>query len=265
MDLSVIKQKLAEMNNSGNNNEREKVDYEKVFWKPTPGKHQVRVVPSVHNPTFPFTELKFHYGVGKYPMVALSNFGKQDPIEEFTKELRKTSDRDNWSLAGKLTPKTRVFAPVVVRGEEEHGVRLWGFGKTIYKALLALAEDEDVGDYTDVVNGFDLVVEQVQGNPYPETTVRIKPKMSPLSNDTAQAEIWMKEQPNPLESFTQYDYEFVKKQLQSYLSPDGAEEVAASPAEETLKAVETPSSDLFESAPAPKKTDVVTQFDDLFS
>ena len=57
-------------------------------------------------------------------------------------QLKKTSDKDNWSLAGKLTPKTRIFAPVVVRGQEDQGVRLWGFGITIYKALLALAEGD---------------------------------------------------------------------------------------------------------------------------
>lgn len=269
MDLNAIKAKLAEI--SSNSNDREKVDYDKVFWKPTTGKHQIRILPSAYNPSFPFTELKFHYGIGKYPMVALSNFGKQDPIEEFVKELRKTSEKDNWSLAGKISPKTRIFAPIVVRGEEEQGVRLWGFGKTIFKALLSLAEDEDVGDYTDVINGFDLVVEQVAGNPYPETTVRIKPKMSPASANTDQVETWIKTQPNPLETFTQYDYEFIKRQLMSYLDPN-AEEVETPPATApTPVATRSESADTLEQAfklnvasqPAAKK-DPVSKFDDLF-
>merc|ERR1712224_292474 len=101
-------------------------------------------------------------------------------------------------MGGKINPKTRVFAPVVVRGEEDKGVRLWGFGVTIYKALLALAEDEDVGDFTDVVNGWDLIVEQQPGNPYPTTTVRIKPKQTPLSDNNDLVDSWLKEQPNPV-------------------------------------------------------------------
>jgi hypothetical protein len=117
MDLNAIKQKLADL--SSNSNDREKIDYDKVFWKPSIGKHQIRILPSVYSPSFPFTEMKFHYGVGKYPMIALSNFGKQDPIEEFVKELRKTSDKDNWSLAGKLTPKVRILAAMIVSGEED--------------------------------------------------------------------------------------------------------------------------------------------------
>jgi hypothetical protein len=262
MDINAIKAKLSALNNTGNN-DREKVDYEKVFWKPANGKHQVRIVPSAYDPTFPFKELKFHYGIGKYPMIALSNFGKQDPVEEFVKELKKTSDKDNWSLAGKLSPKTRIFAPVVVRGEEHLGVRLWGFGVTIYKALLALAEDEDVGDYTDTVNGYDMIVEQTPGNPYPQTTVRIKPKMSPLSENAAQAEEWMKTQPSPTEVFTQYDYEFIKKQLQNHLDPN-SEEASTATAPAASSPAETTVSDFTLENASKSTQSVVSQFDDLF-
>ena len=268
MDINAIKAKLDALNSNGQ--EREKTDYSKIFWKPTVGKQTLRIVPSLFDPAYPFKELKFHYGVGKYPMVALSNFGKQDPIEEFVKELRKTSDKDNWSLSGKLNPKTRIFAPVVVRGEEEKGVRLWGFGVTIYKALLALAEDEDIGDYTDVINGWDMVVEMREGNPYPETSVRIKPKQTALSDNNEMVDLWLKTQPNPEEVHTQYDYEFIKKQLQNYLNPGSGDEPATSGP--------TPTTDTaLPSSLGPQKTDftletatagnkdTVSKFDDLFN
>jgi hypothetical protein len=274
MNLDAIKAKLNALNNNGQ--EREKIDYDKIFWKPTNGKHNVRIVPSVFTPDFPFKELKFHYNIGKFPMIALSNFGKQDPIEEFVKELRKTSDKENWSLSGKLSPKTRVFAPVIVRGEEDKGVRLWSFGTNIYKALLALAEDEDIGDYTDVMNGYDMVVEQTPGNPYPTTTVRIKPKTSALSTDNVKVDLWLKEQPNPLESFTQFDYEYIKKQLHGYLNP--GEEVTQAPAEASEPStsvdeapavvpgtglMEEQASFTLEAATAGKKTNA-SKFNDLF-
>lgn len=271
MDINAIRAKLDALNNNGQ--DRDKPDYSEIFWKPQLGKQTIRIVPSVLDPAYPFKELKFHYGIGKYPMIALSNFGKQDPIEEFVKELRKTSDKDNWSLSGKISPKTRIFAPVVVRGEEEKGVRLWGFGVTIYKALLALAEDEDIGDYTDTINGYDMVVEQAQGNPYPTTTVRIKPKQTPLSDNNEMVDIWLKKQPIPEESFTQYDYDFVKKQLQNYLDPDSAEDETTTP--ETPSTTGTDSS--LPSSLGSNKTDFsletatkdskdsVSKFDDLFN
>jgi len=269
MNIDAIRAKLDALNNSGQ--DREKTDYSKIFWKPELGKQTIRLIPSAFYPTFPFRELKFHYGVGKYPMIALSNFGKQDPIEEFVKELRKTNDKDNWSLSGKLSPKTRIFAPVIVRGEEEKGVRLWGFGVNIYKALLALAEDEDIGDFTDVLNGWDMVVEMQKGNPYPETTVRIKPKQTPLSDNNESVDSWLKEQPNPVEAFTQYDYDFIKKQLQGHLDPGSVEEPQAGEQSTSTKDTSLPESlgqektdFTLETATAGNK-DTVSKFDDLFN
>ena len=264
MDLQAVKNRLSQLNNGG---QSEKTDYSKIFWKPELGKQTVRILPSYYSPEFPFKELKFHYGVGKYPMIALSNFGKQDPVEEFIKELKKTDDKDNWSLAGKLTPKSRIFAPVIVRGREDEGVKLWGFGVTIYKALLSLAEDEDVGDFTDPVTGYDMVVEQVQGNPYPQTTVRIKPKQTALSEDNTLVESWLKEQPNPEESFTQYDYNFMKKQLQSFIDPNSEE--SSTPVQSTnsnpTPSAPAPSSDFTLETQSAGNKDTVGKFDDLFN
>jgi len=278
MDLNAIKNKLAALNNNGNS-EREKIDFDKIYWKPGKGKATIRIVPSVYNAADPFTELKLHYNIGKFPMMSLSNYGKQDPIEEFVKELRKTSDKENWSLSGKISPKSRFYAPVVVRGEEEKGVRLWSFGVNIYKALLALAEDEDIGDFTDVMNGWDMVVETTPAagpGQFASTTVRIKPKQTVLSDDDSQVNSWLKDQPNALESQTQYDYEYIKKKLQEYLNP--GEEVTESPATPTeSNEVQTEAPTALTKALGSNKTDfslenategnknTVTKFDDLFN
>ena len=264
MDLSAIKQKLAAQQDSGQ--KREKIDYEATFWKPTVGKHQIRIVPSMFNPEMPFSELYFHYGIGKYPMIALTNFGEQDPVVDFVNELRKTSDRDNWSLSGKLAPKMRVHAPVVVRGEEDKGVRLWGFGKQVYNTLLQLAADEDIGDFTDIINGFDIVVEVVQGNPYPQTSVRVKPKQTPLSDNNDLVTKWTKEQPDPLKSFSKYDFDFVKRQLENWLEGNegGDSAPSAAPVQAAPAATQAPSNNFTVETQAPKKADTVSQFDDLF-
>lgn len=241
--------------------DREKIDYSAIFWKPTLGKHQIRIVPSVHNPEYPFSELRFHFKIGKYPMIALSNFGQQDPVEDFIKELRKSADKESWSLSGKISPQLRVFAPIIVRGEESKGVRLWGFGGTIHKALLSLAEDEDIGDYTDPINGYDMIVEQTPSNPYPDTAVRIKPKMVPLSSDAALVEQWMKNQPNPIESFKKYDYEFIKTKLEEYLNPTEGEQAADST--QTATVTQAPTEAKFKVEAQPKAS-TGSSFDSLF-
>ena len=52
MDLSLIKQKLSASQNKGQ--KREKVDYSKIFFKPKPGKYQVRILPSKFDKFWPY-------------------------------------------------------------------------------------------------------------------------------------------------------------------------------------------------------------------
>jgi hypothetical protein len=152
MDLALLKQKLGNLNAPKNSGGKtyEKIDYTKVFWKPQVGNYTIRIVPAKANKQNPFKEVYFHYGFAKGPVLALNNFGEADPIMEFAAKLRQSKDRDNWALAKKLDPKMRVFVPVIVRGEEHLGVRLWEFGKEVYKSLLGFAADEDYGDFTDI-------------------------------------------------------------------------------------------------------------------
>ena len=52
--------------------------------------------------------------------------------------------------------KQRFFSPVLVRGEETEGVRVWGYGKLAYQKLLGIVLDPDYGDITDPEDGNDL-------------------------------------------------------------------------------------------------------------
>jgi len=224
MDLSVISNKLEQLQTPQGQGSGQKTDRSLYFWKAQLGKHQVRFVPSAVNRDNPFQEVYFHYGIGGKTMISPINFGEKDPIVEFAKELRKTSEPENWRLAKKLEPKMRTFAPVIVRGEEEKGARYWEFGKQIYQELLSLANDEDIGDYTDIENGFDMTIEVTKGNPYNETAVRIKPKQTPLSPDATKADTWTKEQPELFKYFKKYSYDEMKEALSSFLNPEESEE-----------------------------------------
>ena len=224
MDLSVISSKLEQLTTPKGGGSGQKMDRSQYFWKAQLGKQQIRVVPSVVNKDNPFQEVYFHYGIGNRTMISPINFGEKDPIVEFAKELRKTSEPENWRLAKKLEPKMRVFAPVIVRGEEEKGARYWEFGKQIYQELLSLANDEDIGDFTDTSNGFDMTVEVVQGNPYPQTSVRVKPKQTPLSDDNDAVEKWTTEQPELFKYFKKYSYDEMKEALAGFLNPEESQE-----------------------------------------
>ena len=229
MDLDAIKKRLGEMQSQANNNSG---NSKQLFWKPSVGKQVVRVVPNKYNKKFPFTEMKFYYGIGsKRVMASPSNWGDKDPIMEFAKQLRQTNDKENWRLAKKLDPKTRIFAPIVVRGEESEGVKLWQFGKEVYQDFLNMAADDEIGDYTDIVGGRDIKLNTVgpesTGTPYNKTSVGPSLKTSALSDDQAVVEKLLNEQADPMKVFKPLSYDEMKEALQEWLAPEGEEEEGA--------------------------------------
>ena len=225
MDLNQIKQKLESLQTQSNSN---KGGGKSLFWKPSIGKQQIRIVPNKYNKSFPFTEMMFYYGIGQRVMASPMNWGEKDPIQEFTKQLRASGDKENWYLAKKLDAKTRIFAPVVVRGEEDQGVKLWQFGKEVYQAFLNLAADSEVGDYTEPSAGRDIklttVGPEVTGTPYNKTTISPSMSTSPISTDPSLVSKILENQPNPKEVFKRLTFDEVKSNLESFLQPEGEEE-----------------------------------------
>ena len=222
MDLNLAKQKLAAAQNKGQ--QREKIDYTKIFFKPQPGKYQVRILPNKYDKTWPIREVQFHYGFAKGPILSLTNWSEADPIADFAKQLRKSSDKEDWQLAKKLDAKMRIFVPVIVRGEEQMGTRLWEFGKEIYQQLLGIAADEDYGDFTDIQDGRDFTIEGtndvVAGRSVVKCAVRPKPKQTPITDDAALLQKLLDEQPDILSINRRYDFDSLKVILEKFLNPE---------------------------------------------
>jgi hypothetical protein len=270
MDLNAIKRRLGEMQSQTNNNSG---GGKQLFWKPSVGKQVVRVIPNKYNKEFPFTEMKFYYGIGsKRVMASPSNWGEKDPIMEFAKQLRQTNDRENWRLAKKLDPKTRIFAPIVVRGEESEGVKLWQFGKEVYQGFLNMAADEEIGDYTDMAQGRDIklttVGPEVTGTPYNKTSIGPSMKTSPIAEDSAVVESCLNEQADPMKVFKPLSYDEMKEALQEWLAPEGGEEedsITSEPAVAFDKPETTSSNYSLDTTASNVKKTKAAQFDDLFS
>jgi len=269
MDINAIKQRLNALQSTNNTGKKEKIDYSKVYWKPKEeGKYQIRIVPSKLDPKNPFQEVFVHYGFSKFPIYALTNWGEKDPIVEFAAQLRKTNDKENWSLAKKLDPKMRVFAPVIVRGEEEKGVRLWEFGKEIYMQLLGIAEDEDYGDYTDISEGRDLTVDVVKGDiggrQGLKSSIRVKPKTSALSSDASLIQKFLKEQPSLLEIQRKMEFDALKEVLQTWLSPEDTSDEIVDEDEDETPVEPTPVKAYALKTPLAPKASKADKFDSLF-
>ena len=267
MDLNALKQKLDTLQSKPQGGQ--KTDYSLIFWKPTIGKQQIRIVPSAYDTNNPFTELKFYYGITNKVMISPANFGEKDPIALFAGKLREGEyNKENYVLAKKLDAKNRIFVPVVVRGEEDKGVRLWQFGKLVYEELLALAVDDEIGDYTDIVGGRDLTVETVgpeaTGTPYNKSSIRVRMKTSPLSEDATKVETWTNEQPNPKEGlFKLFSFDEMKSALEKWLSPEEEESNVSENAFPTEKAASSSTAN-FSLDTTQAKQSKVDKFDSLF-
>ena len=268
MNLDAIKKKLDTLQQSSNNGGSNKTDYPQLKkFKPSVGKQTVRVVPFKYNKDYPFTEMKFYYNIGKFRMLASPlNWDEKDPIAEFAKQLRGTNDKENWRLAKKLDPKTRVFVPVVVRGQESEGVQMWEFGKLIYEAFLNLAADEEVGDFTDIVNGRDIKLvttgPDTNGTKYNATTISPSMRQTPLSTDKAQVETFLNDQQNPKETSRPLPFDTLKSALQDWLSPEEEEEGAI--VSEQAEAFDDEKVDSNYSLSTKKKETKADKFDQMF-
>ena len=269
MDLDVIKKRLDSLNkqstNSGGGNNKN------LFWKPSIGKQLIRVVPSKFNKSNPFTEMMFYYGIGsKKVMASPANWGDKDPIMEFAKQLRGTNDRENWRLAKKLDAKVRTFAPIIVRGQEDEGVKLWQFGKEVYQEFLNMAADEEIGDYTDIAEGRDIklttVGPEVTGTPYNKTSIGPSLKLTPLSDSEDVVNTLLNDQVDPLKVFKPLSYDDMKTALQEWLAPEGEEEdsITSEPAV-SFDSDEKKSNYSLDTTATNMKKSKSAQFDDLFS
>jgi hypothetical protein len=220
MNIDEVKRRLNKFQ-SKQSYSKDNSDYLNAFWKPKPedGKQLIRIVPYKFNKDYPFSELYFHFNVGKSRMLALTNFGESDPIVELVNELRKSNDAEMKELAKKLAPKLRIFAPVVVRGEEDKGVRFWEFGKNVYMDILGVMADEDYGDITDVVSGRDISVETVKesGKLYNSTFIRVKPNTTPLHQDSSTVEKLLDNQRELVNIYKKYSFDEMKSVLQNHM------------------------------------------------
>ena len=219
MDLDAIKSRLNQLQNTQTN----------AFWKPQPGKSQIRIVPYLHDKNNPFSELFFHYSlVPNKTVLSPLSYGRPDPVQQFADKLKSTGNKDEWIQGKRIEPKMRTFVPVVVRGEESEGVKFWGFGKTVYQELLGIIADPDYGDISDSTTGRDIVVERQTpaeaGNQYGKTTIRVKPNVTALSDDSNLLQRLLDEQPDIKELYQEPTFDELKQHLSTFLNPSDSTE-----------------------------------------
>ena len=222
IDLAKMKEKRDALENRGNG--------QSVFWRPEDGEQTIRIVPTSDGD--PFREYWFHYNLGKNPgfLSPKKNFGDEDPLNDFVRQLYKDGSDESIRMAKDLSARQRFFAPVIVRGEEDKGVRLWGFGKTAYKELLNLVLNPEYGDITDTSEGTDLTINygKPPGAQFPQTTITPRRKPSPMMEDEDKTAAFLDQIPDYDSVFERKTPQQVQTMLDEFLlSEDDAEDVSS--------------------------------------
>ena len=259
IDLDAIRKKLNQL--SGVNSKR------RVMWRPTEGEESiVRIIGFTDNDGNPFKERYFYYNIGNNPgFLAPFQFGKPDPFQELIDKLKSEGSKESYELAKKLYPKMRVYAAVVVRGQESEGVKLWGFGKQVYQALLNVMLDPDYGDITDLQDGHDikLFCSKQPGRMWTTTEVRVRPKSTPLGS-RADVKEWTANLPDLDSIYSLEPYEKLEAAINAWLNGSDEEEEETTTREHRQYTSETPSSKTTTASNSANDTSQSTKtYDDL--
>ena len=220
IDFDAIRKKLNAL--SGANSKR------RVMWRPPEGETvTVRILGFTDNDGNPFKERWFYYNIGNNPgLLTPHQFGKPDPIQDLIQKLKDEGTKESYEMAKKLYPKMRAYAPVIVRGEEAQGVRLWSFGKMVYQFLLNLMLDDEVGDITDPTTGRDIKVTCTKPPGRMWATTEVRPRMSTtdLADNAKQAKQWLDDIPDLDEMYTCKSYDELETIVNAWLNGDDTDD-----------------------------------------
>jgi len=235
INLDKIRERKEALENRGSSRSN--------FWRPEDGEQTIRIVPTTDGD--PFKDFWFHYNLGENAgfLSPKKNFGEDDPLDNFVRKLFNEGTEDSIKMAKNLMARQRFFAPVVVRGEEDSGVRVWGFGKMVYEQLLNLVLNPEYGDITDPETGTDLVLHygKPAGAQFPQTKLTPRRRSTLLTEDDTVAATWLESVPEFEALFERKSAEEVGAMLDAYLLDESDAEETSS--ETTKFGATTTSSD----------------------
>tara|TARA_Y100000592_G_scaffold100924_1_gene183763 strand:- start:10096 stop:10860 length:765 start_codon:yes stop_codon:yes gene_type:complete len=228
INMELMRKKLQQL--------RGEDDADSIFFKPPDGESQIRIVPAADGD--PLKEMHFHYNIPDRKGGVLCpkrNFGERCSICDFASSLWKegvaNNDEESKKLAKSLFVRQRYFSPVVVRGQEEEGIKVYGYGKRAYELLLGYILDPEYGDITDPHEGTDISLvytPRTAPGTFPQTSLKMRRNTSTLLEDTEAIPALLDRMPNFDGLFERLSSEQVDAILDEQLSGDASAEERSS-------------------------------------
>jgi hypothetical protein len=230
INMELMRKKLAALRGEG------KSDRTSVWFKPEEGDTDIRIVPTADGD--PLKEIFFHYNIEGHRagvMCPKRNFGEECAICDFASQLWRDgtegNDEETKKLAKSLFVRTRYFSPVVVRGLESEGIKVYGYGKQAYELLLGYILDPEYGDITDPKGGTDITItytKPTRPGAYPQTNMKMRRNTTALLEDANAIPGLLQNMPDIDSLFTRHSPKEVNAILDSMLSGDNSAESRSS-------------------------------------
>ena len=229
INLELMKKKLAILKGEVKENTSGS-----IFFTPEEGEQDIRIITPADGD--PFKEVFFHYNLPNVPgglLCPKRNSGEDCPICEFASQLWReyldTNDEQTKQLAKDLFVRSRYFSPIVVRGKESDGIKLYGYGKKAYEMLLGYVLDPEYGDITDVNEGTDIgltYTKPQKKGALPQTSMKVRRSTSPLLADKSSIKNLLSTMPSIDDAFAdkRKSAREIEKILDEMMSSDGSAE-----------------------------------------
>lgn len=222
MDIKAVQERLKQLEGGSSSENKTKIDYS-VYWRPTEeGDYTIRILPNKKDPKYPFEDVELYWNLKNKP-ISPKAWGEEDIVEDYRIKLFKKGTDEAKKIAKNLFPSNKSYAQIIVRGEEDNGVRILELGFNQVKALLKYATNPEYGDFTDEVNGYDFTVTATRKEGNKTLTLSFVPARnnSPISSDKKLVKKWLTEQPDVLEHLWKPDESYLKKILKEYIQKFG--------------------------------------------
>lgn len=130
------------------------------FWLPKVGENEIRILPPWSKEGFPFKEIAVHFGVGpdKKTVTCIKRYGKVCFICDTIRELKNAEDTESQEMAQRLFRKNRYLWNIIDLHDLKSGVQIYSSGIRVFEGVWAYFADDDWGDITDPVKGYNLIV-----------------------------------------------------------------------------------------------------------
>tara|TARA_Y100000310_G_scaffold242901_1_gene247152 strand:+ start:217 stop:975 length:759 start_codon:yes stop_codon:yes gene_type:complete len=223
IDLDALRKKHQELENKGGG-----TNYMDSFYQIPEGVSYVRLLPPKDEETGLFyAETKIHRielpGDEKRNVHCRKIHNEPCPLCDAYYELWNVSkaNKEDWKTgdyaqkARSIKPRSRFYMNVVDRNEG--GVKIFSVGEILFKKIVNIMLDEDIGDITDLKTGRDFkIVRNRKGEwpDYSESNVRIKQEAAGSDKEIAE---WMDSLHNIQGLVKLEEFDSVLKYAQHYL------------------------------------------------